>query len=239
MSDMLEKKMKIKQLYEAGNSFRKIGELLGLSYATVMYHAKSIGVISRQRWHGRTKYTFEINQRINKLLILDKKYNKEKKQYFYQCACDCGNTDWFYKDSLLGGQSQCWECHKLSLSKQFFKGYKDIGLTYWSSLRKHAYDRGYEFSISIEYAWNLFVRQKSKCALSGIDIVFIKTGKGSNTQTASLDRIDSKKGYTEDNIQWVHKDINRMKSNLPEDKFLFYCKKVIEYNESFKKVCKE
>lgn len=37
--------------------------------------------------------------------------------------------------------------------------------------------------------------------------------------TASLDRIDSTKGYVEENVQWVHKDVNFMKSNLTEQRF--------------------
>ena len=49
--------------------------------------------------------------------------------------------------------------------------------------------------------------------------------------TASLDRIDSLKGYTEDNVQWVHKHINFMKGSLSENKFIEYCKLIVKNNE--------
>ena len=39
-------------------------------------------------------------------------------------------------------------------------------------------------------------------------------------KAASLDRIDSKKGYTEDNVQWVHKYVQRMKNAFSEKRFL-------------------
>ena len=54
-----------------------------------------------------------------------------------------------------------------------------------------------------------------------------KTGTD-NTGTASLDRIDSNKGYVTDNIQWVHKDINYMKSDLDEQQFIHYCRLVVQ-----------
>ena len=44
-----------------------------------------------------------------------------------------------------------------------------------------------------------------------------------NKTTASLDRIDSKKAYTVDNIQWVHKDINMLKNKYDQEYFIHMC----------------
>jgi len=40
------------------------------------------------------------------------------------------------------------------------------------------------------------------------------------------------KGYTVDNIQWVHRDINLMKQALDLDYFIEMCKKVAESQSS-------
>lgn len=48
-------------------------------------------------------------------------------------------------------------------------------------------------------------------------------------QTASLDRIDSLKGYTIDNVQWIHKHINYMKIDLTEQEFFHFIKQIYEY----------
>jgi hypothetical protein len=48
--------------------------------------------------------------------------------------------------------------------------------------------------------------------------------------TASVDRIDSSKDYVEGNVQWLHKDINRMKWDLDTDKFIELCKLVANKN---------
>lgn len=47
--------------------------------------------------------------------------------------------------------------------------------------------------------------------------------------TASLDRIDSTKGYIHGNLQWIHKDLNQMKSNRTQDEFLEWVRKVYSY----------
>jgi len=83
------------------------------------------------------------------------------------------------------------------------------------------------FSITIEYAWDLFLKQNRKCAMSGMEINFAATGK--DKFTASLDRIDSNEGYVDGNVQWVHKDINWMKNTFSQQHFVDMCKKVADH----------
>lgn len=93
--------------------------------------------------------------------------------------------------------------------------------------------RGVVFSISMEYAWSLYEKQNKKCVLSGLSLVFAKTKKGHSTgeTSASLDRIDSKEGYVEGNVQWLHKWVNLMKSDFSQEEFIQYCKLIVEENE--------
>jgi hypothetical protein len=112
---------------------------------------------------------------------------------------------------------------ELGLEKPDFKSaklFKEIAISKFESYRKGAMIRNMAFEIKIEEVWDLFLKQKRKCALTGWNIRF---GKG---QTASLDRIDSGKGYTSDNIQWIHKNINILKMDWPES-FLFDAAKAI------------
>jgi hypothetical protein len=52
--------------------------------------------------------------------------------------------------------------------------------------------------------------------------------------TASLDRIDSSKGYTLGNIQWVHKWVNLMKQDMTDQEFIEWCKTITNFNTSKK-----
>lgn len=103
------------------------------------------------------------------------------------------------------------------------KGYNNISLEYFKSIKNGAIKRGFEFNITIEDMDNQFEAQNGKCFYSNLNIECSRRCKRKRTQTASLDRVDSLKGYTLDNIKWVHKDINFMKGCLPHDKFIDWC----------------
>lgn len=102
--------------------------------------------------------------------------------------------------------------------KQFQRkrGQGDIDASYWGKVKHNAKYREIEINITALYAWNVFEAQGGKCAMSGVNLNFAKTinGKKNCEQTASLDRIDSSKGYIHGNIQWVHKAVNRIKGQL-------------------------
>ena len=81
--------------------------------------------------------------------------------------------------------------------------------------------------------WDLYLKQNKKCALTGLDICFGIYGNdklgGTRPQTASLDRIDSTKGYLVGNVQWVHKDINNIKQDYSVDELIEYCDLIIKH----------
>ena len=116
-----------------------------------------------------------------------------------------------------------------------WKGYGDLSGDHWSRIQNGALKRNLELSITIEDAWNLYLHQNGKCALSGVDIILRGQEIGLSSKqvhkrtTASLDRIDSNIGYTIDNIQWIHKDLNQMKSDRTIDTFYEWIKLIYEY----------
>lgn len=107
-----------------------------------------------------------------------------------------------------------------------WKGCGDISGSIFGFIRINAKDRNLEFSITIEYIWNLFLKQNKKCAITNKTLYFDKKNK-----TASLDRIDSSKGYIEGNVQWVHKDINLMKHKLSMKELIDLCQLVVDHNQ--------
>ena len=114
----------------------------------------------------------------------------------------------------------------------------DIHQSYLCLLRIRARNRKLAYNLSGEYLWELFLKQDRKCALSGQELFFPKAwGVRSKTDiTASLDRIDSTKGYIVGNVQWVHKTINVMKMDMSDSEFINICKMVANNdNNIFKK----
>jgi len=143
----------------------------------------------------------------------------------WKCKCDCGNIkDIRYRDLRSGNTKTCG-CSKNKINNEHvnWKGYEGIPLTVLCIIKKNARTRNLEVSIDIKYLWDLYICQNKKCALSGVDIGFPKMVTEKYKTTASLDRIDSSIGYVEGNVQWLHKDVNRMKMDINQDVFIQYC----------------
>lgn len=81
-----------------------------------------------------------------------------------------------------------------------------------------------EFSISETDILDLYHKQEGKCALSGEKLTMIVnlTDGEINDYNVSIDRKDSSKGYTRDNIQLVGSIINIMKNDMDEKDFLLF-----------------
>lgn len=105
--------------------------------------------------------------------------------------------------------------------------------SYWSSIIRSAKARGIEVTITPQYVWEVFLLQGNKCALTQLPITFKSEKKNRCFGTASLDRIDSDKGYVPGNIWWLHKDVNQMKMDLNLEYFKEMCRLIFE-SESFK-----
>ena len=84
-----------------------------------------------------------------------------------------------------------------------------------------------QFDLDLPYLKELWESQNGKCVITGVDLN-LSPSSNKNYQ-ASLDRIDSSKGYTEDNVQWIHKDVNFLKQDFSEKELLEWCQKLIDH----------
>jgi hypothetical protein len=142
--------------------------------------------------------------------------------------CDCGTIVNKTPASIRSHQ------HKKCSTCANNKGEKQVGQItnrYWKRVVDSARARDITFNITRKFAWELFLKQDKKCTLTGITLTFAESyeGEGVRLQTASLDRIDSNKPYVEDNVQWVHKAINKMKNSLSDEDLIEWCQKVTDY----------
>jgi hypothetical protein len=98
---------------------------------------------------------------------------------------------------------------------------------YYNIIKGRARKMGFDFEVTPEYLGKLLNDQNSLCILSGLPLDFHSNHKN-YSGTASLDRIDSSKGYLVGNVQWVHRSINYMKGSLSDDDFITLCRKIVE-----------
>lgn len=169
-------------------------------------------------------------QKINNWTFIKFLKLSNKKNAKWLCKCDCGNEVVVLAYNIVSEQSKrCLKCMAIAHIKSY-EG--NIPTPVWKTILTNAKRRNHKVNITRDYAYSLFLKQNKKCAISGLDIKFAENNQDYNkrNQTASLDRIDSSKGYIKENIQWVHKDINIMKNEYSMDKLLNYCKLIYNYN---------
>ena len=155
------------------------------------------------------------------------------------CKCRCGTEGEVLQTSLVRGASKSCGCRKnlIGNDNPHWNGCGELTGSQWALIRNNAKHRGIPIGVSIEEAWELFLTQNRICRLSGLSIGFSKSYNRKLSiharaeTTASLDRIDSSKGYVKGNVQWVHKDINLMKRSLSEQKFLQLCQAIVKFNQ--------
>lgn len=154
------------------------------------------------------------------------------KAFHWVCRCDCGNEVEVRLDNLCdtSRKNKTCGCGRSGKNSSIWKGCGDLSGEKWNQIIKAARSRDLKVTVTIEEVWELYQRQDGKCALTGWDLIIYKRGgSASRATTASLDRIDSSKGYTLDNIQWVHKWANIAKMALPQEDFINMCKAIAKY----------
>lgn len=80
--------------------------------------------------------------------------------------------------------------------------------------------------LTLENLKEVWDKQNHICVYSGVDLVLpiqYKSVWNNPTFTASLDRIDSSKGYVVGNIQFVSIVINRAKGNFTHEQMIEFC----------------
>ena len=228
LENILTKEFLLKEHFTNKKTYQEISDMVGCDRRSVVRYVKFHGIKEK-----RIQVTF-VGCRFGKLTVMERLENAKYGQRVWLCKCDCGKfikrpTGELRNRSKYGRDTSCG-CGAFDNRKQTinWKGCGDIHGSMWGRIERGAKSRNYPFEITIEYGWDLFLKQNKKCALSGIDIYFPKTDweQKRGEWTASLDRIDSMEGYIEGNVQWVYKDINRIKWAYNQEYFIKMCVKV-------------
>ena len=186
--------------------------------------------------HEKEDRVYNVGDILMNLKIL-KIYSGKVISYQVECLT-CGNIyhtghSTLNKKKNGKGLEFCKKCFKYDKKTQ--KGFtmctENLSLSYYKILERQASIRGIKFSISPEYLESIFT---GTCYLSGLPITLGTRSRRNgekNLGTASLDRIDSKKGYEEGNVKWCFKKINVMKHETNYEDFIEMCKKIAEFNK--------
>lgn len=182
-------------------------------------------------------YNFKIGDKIHFLTIkrklgrIDNPNRRRNTINYWECQCDCGNLTKVDTASLTQRSIKSCGCKKFLATNVKYPNNTTMPTYMFLGAMKGASMRHIDFNVSIEDMEAQWIKQNGICALSGIKLFMaqsIRSHKTKERTTASLDRIDSTKAYTVDNIQWIHKDINIMKNSFKQDYFIDLCRKIAD-----------
>lgn len=128
-------------------------------------------------------------------------------------GCGCVQS-YTRKDHAKQSYVSDWQRKKCVASVKKFDENRPVGdkMRTYNKFLKSAKSRGLEWNLSIDEMYEMY---NGYCNMTGwpISINYSKA-------TASLDRIDSSKGYIVGNIQWVHTMVNMCKNKYSNDLFI-------------------
>jgi len=99
------------------------------------------------------------------------------------------------------------------------------------SAKRRTKEKGFtEFNLDYDFVYSLI--SYGKCIVTNIHFILEnKNNSFTNPYAPSLDRIDSSKGYTKDNVRAVIWQYNTMKGELTDEQVLEICKAVIKHSK--------
>lgn len=161
------------------------------------------------------------------------------------CTGPCGQTlpattEFFHrkKTGKFGLYADCRECrnahrkrnyydnHERELARQKQRHKNDPVIILLCKVRCRAKKKNLDFDLTLDWIQEKF--DKGVCEVTGWKFVYNVYGEGRNPFTPSIDRIDSNKGYTQNNCQMVVWMYNRAKSDFGLDLFYKMCQAVVK-----------
>lgn len=125
------------------------------------------------------------------------------------CKCDCGKMVEVIASNLTTGNTESCGCRKRDMISRNSRTHGMTGtIEYrmWTDAKKRAKNNGLDFDIS-----PLDIDIPEKCPVLGIQL---ETGDGAaKPSSPSIDRLDSQRGYTKDNIEVISFRANTIKSD--------------------------
>jgi len=172
-------------------------------------------------------------ERFGKLVVLSfshcDKYENYSRSY-WNCLCDCGNIVEVRRDHLTRGKTRSCGC--LRSEK---RGYRtDEGHTslvkIFCNYKHEAKKKKREFEITFEQFERISKLNCYYCGSEPFGYSFMKGANGGVSYNG-MDRIDSSRGYTLDNVVPCCGICNRAKLDMTQSDFFLWIKRIVNHIE--------
>lgn len=187
---------------------------------TVSCHECSRELNGQRRWRDIA------GLRHGDLVAIRPTIERKHQNVVWEVKCsNCASTVYLTTNEFFGQHTCGCGLRRIGKDNAHWKGTGEMPGAFWAGFLGQARREKKAVAVSPEECWRLFEQQGGTCALTGLKLHFGTVYRDTPT-TASIDRIDSNKGYVRGNTQWVHKAINKMKIDLDLERFCCLCRLV-------------
>ncbi len=183
-------------------------------------------------WRGETSSIDMTGGKFGRLKVLEDSGERTSNGLIkWKCECECGNITYVNGSCLRRGQTKSCGCllkDKASQSK-LPKGESTFNVLYYR-YKQRADSDDMEFNLSKSYVRKLFKGSCYYCGEEPSQVADFLKLKGTFTYNG-IDRIDSDGGYVKENVVSCCKTCNRMKMELPKEKFFSKIKSIFEHRK--------
>lgn len=132
-----------------------------------------------------------------------------------------------YRKNSSGKTYACKDCvsEKQRLRRLTKKGFL---ANLWQNLVNNAKRRGLVVHIEKSDIQRMYDQQGGLCAVTGLPMQMSGSLHEKNSYAVSVDRIDSGRGYSYDNIRLVCGRVNLMKMELSDEQMQFWCRAILK-----------
>ncbi len=166
---------------------------------------------------GRKFHNIE-GERFKNLLVI-KISHRNRKDLYWECKCDCGETCYATSGCLKRGRTNyCKKCNDRKSRESVFN-------LLYSSYKRNALKRGYEFNLTASDVKRIINQNCHYCGFEP-NQVFYKKGMIFSLTYNGIDRKDNEIGYTVENSVPCCKFCNLAKSRFKVGEFQYWLNRI-------------
>jgi len=159
-------------------------------------------------------------EKFNRLTVLKLSHSDKRWRKWYLVSCDCGKEKTVMGAAMISGNTKSCGClaKETKQAKRISKNHSDITAVILG-YKRHAERRGFKWLLSREFIERLIKQDCVYCGSKPSNIKKTKNSIGGGLVYSGIDRIDSSKDYTEDNVVACCRVCNYAKSNMDVNEF--------------------
>jgi hypothetical protein len=165
-----------------------------------------------------------VGKSFHSLTVTGDGFKNRHNQRKYECKCVCGNVSHVTGQKLKSGSIKSCGCHRAALRS------KPTGVAAFNKIvrwyKSNAIKAGRVFTLSNEEIQSLIAERCTFCNKEPNQISSTACG---SIKFNGIDRIDSSKGYTIDNVQTCCFRCNEMKSNSSSKDFIAHLRQICNH----------